>query len=131
MLSEEMTCGKAQRVGILGKATECQNREEKDLPIRGLGEKISAFMAQEPSLPLQASTISRQPTRGTNDPVAGHDDGDRIRAIGQADGPHALGRSNLDGQALIAECLTCRNGAKAGPNPALKFSAIGLPCQVI
>jgi len=39
MLSEEMTCGKAQRVGILGKATECRNREEKDRPRTGAREE--------------------------------------------------------------------------------------------
>jgi hypothetical protein len=52
-------------------------------------------MIEEPAFARQPAAIARKTTIGADDAVTGHDDRDRIGAIGETDGPARFRRAEI------------------------------------
>src|SRR5262245_57888955 len=68
-----------------------------------------AFVAEQPPLAVESAAVARQRPVGADDAMAGHDDGDRIRAVRRPDGPHRRGLSNPLRQLGIRDGRAGRN----------------------
>jgi len=55
-------------------------------------------MAQQPLLAVETTTVTRQCSIATDDPVTGNDHGDRVRAVGGPDGTHGCGGTDRLGE---------------------------------
>ena len=67
-------------------------------------------MPQQPLLTPEAAAVAGElrATAAADDAVAGHDDGDRVAAVGGADGAHGLGVVNGGWDAAQIESVAGR-----------------------
>ena len=84
-----------------------------------------AFVHQQPTLPLQSAAIAGERRIGADDAVTGHDDRDRVGAIGQAHRAHRLGLPDAGRQRAIADRAAARDAAQFVPYRALEVGAVG------
>ena len=80
-------------------------------------------MAEQPTLAVEAAAKTGERVIGADHAMTGHNDGDRIGAIGKADGADRLRPPDLGGQCAIAQRLADRNGAQRRPDFALERCA--------
>src|SRR6187399_2723518 len=72
---------------------------------------------------LQAAAVAGEVTVRADDPVAGHDDADRILAVGQAHGSRRGRVPDAFGQFAVGNLFTVRDPAQLCPHRALKGRA--------
>ena len=89
-------------------------------------------MPQQPLLAPQTAAVSRQlrAPAAADDAMAGHDDGDRIAAVGRADRAHRLGVVNGYGDVLVAGSLAVVDAEKLLPDLPLEWGALQIQGQV-
>ena len=64
--------------------------------------ELDALVPQQPPLALEPAAISDQRTIGADQAMAGHDNADRIGAIGVADRAHRPGHAELSGKRAVS-----------------------------
>ncbi len=84
---------------------------------------LNAFQLKQTLLPMQTAAVSSQPAIGTDHPVAGNDDRDRICAAGAANRAHSFGATNLSCDPSIGARLTAWDCAECAPDFSLKRRA--------
>ena len=73
---------------------------------------------------FEAAGEASEGAGGTNDAVAGHDDGNRIAAVGGADGADGGGMVDLLGDLTIGTGLAEGDGAESIPDFVLERRAV-------
>ena len=63
---------------------------------------LITFQVKQSTFVLQTAGISRQFPAGTDHPVAGNDNGDRVARVGAADRTNRFGITNRTGDILVA-----------------------------
>ena len=81
------------------------------------------LVLQQPLFTRQAAAEADQATVGADDPVAGHDDGDRVAVVGHADGPRRVGLADAAGQLAVADRLAVGDLRQRVPHPPLELAA--------
>ena len=82
-----------------------------------------ALMAQQPTLALDAAAVAGERAVGADHPMAGHDQADRVGAVGQAHRPNRRRLADALREAAVAECRAGRDVAQGLPNRALEGRA--------
>src|ERR687885_407078 len=72
-------------------------------------------------LAVQAAAVAGEAARSAHDPVAGHDDADRVASIRQSNGPGGAGASNVLGELAVGQCLAVGNLSQGRPYGALEW----------
>src|SRR5687768_14798554 len=70
---------------------------EEAVSRRGLHLEEYSFVLEQPPFSLEAAAISNECARGSDDAVTGDHDGNRIGAVGGADGTHGRGCTDRGG----------------------------------
>src|SRR5437660_5640870 len=86
-------------------------------------------MLQEPLLAAEPAAIAGQAAVRADDAVAGHDDADRVLAVGQADCAHRLGLADAAGQFGVADRAAALDARQRPPHAFLEGGARGLHRQ--
>lgn len=68
------------------------------------------LMREQPLLAVHSSSVSHQFCIAADDPMAGHDNADRICAIGQAYGAHCARAANAPGEFQITNSRSNGDG---------------------
>lgn len=89
------------------------------------------LMVEEPAFALDAAAVSGERSIGSDDAVAGHNDRDRIGAVGCAYGSHGIGMADLRGELAVGGRFSAGNGAEGAPHLLLKGCAAGVDLEVI
>jgi hypothetical protein len=84
-----------------------------------------ALVLEEPALSLQAASVSREGSVGTDDAVARDDDGDWIGAVGYAHGANGFWAIELRGELAIADGAADADAAQGCPNCPLEWRSAG------
>src|SRR5689334_2164078 len=74
-----------------------------------------ALVLQQPTLALEPAAILYQRTIGPDQAMAGHDDADRVGAVGMTDGAHGVRHVEFGGQRAVAHRGPRRNLWQRGP----------------
>jgi hypothetical protein len=77
-------------------------------------------MFQEPSLAIDASTVTGQRTVRADHSMTGHDNANGIRTVCQSHGSHRLRYANLPGQLSVADRFSARDVPESAPHGTLK-----------
>src|SRR5262245_63535246 len=64
---------------------------------------FDAFMGEQPPFPVEAAAVSRELSVGSDDAMAGDDDGDGVGAVGRADGSHRCRFANALRQLAVGD----------------------------
>ena len=80
---------------------------------------------------FDASSVAGEGAAGADDAVAGHEDGDRVRAVGEAHGAGGFGSSDALGKLRVADGGSARDVAEGAPDLALKRRAGGFYGNVV
>jgi hypothetical protein len=87
-------------------------------------------MGQQPFFAIETAAEAGQRAVGTDHPMTGNDDSDRIAAIREADGPRSVGIVQALGELSVAARLTERNFCQFAPDALLKLGAIHAQRQI-
>ena len=80
-----------------------------------------AFQFQQELFGLEAACIAGEQTVGTHHPVARHEDGEGIGAIGVGHGTHGCGTAQLPGLLDVGASLSVGDAQQAVPRGLLEF----------
>jgi len=86
---------------------------------------------EKPPLAIEPAAISNERSRGSDDPVAGHHDGNRIGAVGRADRADGRGRADGAGNVQVRGGAPRADRPQGGPHPALKIGAVEFDLQPV
>jgi len=78
---------------------------------------------QQSPLSIDSTCVSGQRSIGSHDPVARDDDRDRVPAIGGADGPNRIRRSDPLGKLSVADASAPWYPQELVPDATLEFGA--------
>ena len=81
------------------------------------------FMLEQPLLARQAAAVAGQRAVRADDAMAGHDDADRVLAVGQARRAHRLGLADAPRQLGVADGLAAPDLAQRPPDALLERGA--------
>ena len=95
------------------------------------GTVVPPFMGDQPAFAVEAAAIAGQGRVGADHPVAGHNDGDRVGAVGEPDGAAGGGAADALGEVAVADRRAGRDAAQFGPDLALERCAAGLHRQTV
>src|SRR5579872_5184072 len=84
---------------------------------------VSALVVEQPALARQAAAIAGQGAVRADHPMAGHDDGDRIGAVGEADRAARVGAPQLRREFAIGRRRAGWSGSQCRPYAALEKRA--------
>ena len=87
--------------------------------------QLVAFEGKQFFFDRQASTVSGELTVTADDAVAGNDDGDGIRSVGQADGAGGFGIAGAAGEFAVGDGFAVRDVAEQLPDFELECRALG------
>src|SRR6478609_1751167 len=82
----------------------------------GRGFPQGAFMLQKPLLARQAAAIAGQRSVGADHAMAGHDDADRVLAIGEAGGAYRPGLADAPRELGVADGAAAADLAQGAPH---------------
>ena len=88
--------------------------------MQSLAHRDRPLQRQQLPLDRQASAKAGQGAIGTDDAMAGNDDGQWICAIGEADGAAGAGLTDAPGQLPIGDGLTVGNALQLAPYAVLE-----------
>src|SRR5450830_213855 len=110
---------RSNSVGDVSQNTSSTSRQLR----RRCGDGVLVF--QQPALAMQAPGVTSELAVTGDDAMAGHDDGNRIGAVGCANGNGRARVTETDSacQRAITTGLTRRNEAQGLPYPALQIGA--------
>src|SRR4029077_14640291 len=87
--------------------------------------QAAVLMRQKPALALDPAAIAGERGVRADPPMAGDDDRDRVRAVGEADRAHRFGSADLGWQRAVAYGTAHWDPAQRRPDGALKRGAAG------
>src|SRR6478609_3945270 len=90
----------------------------------------AAFVGEQPGLGLDATAEAGQRAVGADDAMAGHDDADRVLAVGSADGAGLVRVPEPARLLAVADRLPVGDGAQRLPRPQLEVGAVRVERQV-
>src|SRR6188508_893066 len=85
--------------------------------------------AEQPSLRIDAPSISAGAAVGADDPMAGHDNSDRIGCAGAGDGANGAGLADGPRHVTVRSRLTARDGGELAPDAPLERGAANVERQ--
>src|SRR5690242_11352356 len=94
------------------------------LGLRGGQREHAGLEVQQQPFALKPAAVPGQAAVGTDHTVARHDHGDRIAAVGQADGTSGAGRADLTGDLPVADGLAVWDLAQRLPHAQLERVAL-------
>jgi len=93
-------------------------------------QQQTSFMPEQPLLAPEPTAIADQPPVPADDAMTGHDDRDRVLAIGRAHRPHCARVAQPVGDILVGDRGAIRNGQQLPPDLLLKLGADQVQRQV-
>ena len=81
------------------------------------------FMLEQPLLAKKATGIAGEPAVRSDDPMARHNNSDRIRAVRGAHRPTCAVFTDVAGELAVADCGSRWNGRKRSPDSTLEWRA--------
>src|ERR1700686_187315 len=88
------------------------------------------FVIEQPRLSFESSAVTGEGTVGPDHPVTGHDDGDGVTSVGQADGARRLGIPDAPRQFTVRNRLAVRYLSQPRPHALLERRADQIHLEV-
>src|SRR5690606_29619768 len=95
-----------------------------------VGTRVLRLEREQGALALEPAGIAREAAVGAHDPVARHDDADRILAGGGADGARARAAARAARELAVADGLAVAHAGDRAPDRALERRAPGRERQL-
>ena len=86
---------------------------------------VGALVGEQPLFAMEAAAVAGERAVGADDAMAGHDDADRVRSVGKADGADGAGTADALGKLAVADGFGRGNFAQGSPDFALEGGAGG------